>query len=141
MPTTYAKMEQENSSLRADIAAKDAEIAKLTRERERADHDSMTQTRRAIGLEEELVLVRGDLSRVLSSVDRAEARVRELEEKIVRWVMAEETLDHYCNGPDEGCDDEPGVEADLADEVDIAKSDLDSEARAILANRKKEESK
>ena len=65
----------------------------------------------------------------------AEKERERLEDLIVRFIKTEEALDSYCNNENEELDDEPGVEADLADEVDIAKSDLDAEARAILSRR------
>lgn len=114
-------------AIRAQLAEKEREIEKL-----KGWPPGMVIDQRYLAL-------RAELAAEKARADRAEERVMELEEKIVRWVMAEEALDHYCNGPDEHCDDEPGVEADLADEVDVAKSDLDSEARSILAARARKE--
>lgn len=152
----YSILEEERDRLRAELAQAREEIAKLRETRapttptvemvrlRQSNQNLMMLYANAIG---ECRKINKAIHRVLrgrnnavkqlaaekARADRAEQRVRELEEKIVRYVMAEETLDHYCNGPDDGRDEEPGVEADLVDEVDVAKSDLDSEARAILA--------
>ena len=87
MPTTYAKMEQENSSLRADIAAKDAEGASLKAE---IPARMLRFPQRRLGYR--ILSLEHELAAEKAAHEKSEARVRELESELSRAVEEIEAL-------------------------------------------------